>query len=172
MNKSLFLGDSITEGFDLQQFFPGQNFVNHGISGYSSGELLDAMKQSWFALSPEKVFICIGTNDLARDVSFEQILENIRKMVNYIRIYSSPECKIYLTSLFPTRHNPPRPNPVIYKFNGALHELAIQCDCDYLHFNIFFTDENRMLKREFTNDGLHLNDQAYKKWVVLIKNLL
>jgi len=172
MKKALFIGDSITEGFNLEHYFPGNNMSNQGISGYSSGEVLNAMNENWLAMAPDMVFICLGTNDLARNIDVPEILGNLEKLVNDVRMNNKVSCRIFLTSLFPTRHNPPRPNPLIRKFNVALHQLAEQLDCEYLHLNSFFCDENGMLKREFTQDGLHLNNDAYKIWTDLIRNLI
>ena len=89
-----------------------------------------------------------------------------------IREYSPEGVRIYLTSLFPTRHNPPRKNPVINQFNLGIHKLAMEENINHLHLNPFFKDENGQLRREFTEDGLHLNDQAYKSWKKLIDKLL
>ena len=170
--KALFLGDSITEGFVLERYFPGRDFVNHGISGFSSAEVLDAIHAGWFKNQPDVVFLCIGTNDLARDYDEAETLDNIRKLVDKIHEYSLEGVIIYLISLFPTRHNPPRKNPLINRLNLEIHKLAWEENINYLHLNPFFKDENGQLRRELTNDGLHLNDEAYSIWKKLIDELL
>ncbi len=170
--KALFIGDSITEGFDLEKFFPGKEHVNSGISGYSSEEVLGAIQKGWFSGKPDRVFLCIGTNDLARDYNEADTLDSILRLLVKIREFAPEGSRIYLTSLFPTRHNPPRPNSVINQLNCRLHELAMQQNVAYFHLHPFFTDENGQLKREFTEDGLHLNENAYVLWAELIKLLL
>lgn len=170
--KALFLGDSITEGFNLEKYFPGRDFVNHGISGFSSAEVLDAMHEGWFKNQPDVVFLCIGTNDLARDYDEAETLDNIRQLVGKIREYSPEGIRIYLTSLFPTRHNPPRENAVIDNLNLKIHGLTREESINYLHLNPFFKDENGKLKRNFTEDGLHLNQEVYSNWKKLIEVLL
>ncbi len=170
--KALFLGDSITEGFDLEKYFPGRDFVNHGISGFSSAEVLDSIHAGWFKNQPDVVFLCIGTNDLARDYDQAETLGNIRKLVDKIRQFSPERVRIYLKSLFPTRHNPPRKNPVINGLNLEIRRLAWEENINYLHLSPFFKDENGQLKREFTDDGLHLNDLAYSIWKEKIINLM
>ncbi|TVQ95059.1 MAG: hypothetical protein EA393_00260 [Bacteroidetes bacterium] len=169
--KAIFIGDSITEGFDLEKHFPGREFINHGISGFSSAEVLDAIHAGWFKNQADVVFLCVGTNDLARDYDEAETMENIRKLVGKIREFSPEGVKIYLTSLFPTRHNPPRKNPVINQLNLEIHKLAVEENIQYLHLNPFFKDENGQLKRVFTEDGLHLNDLAYSIWKEKIINL-
>ena len=170
--NALFIGDSITEGYDLEKYFPGRGFVNRGISGYSSGEVLDAMGERWFAQKPDVVFVCIGTNDLARVYDEAQTLDNISHMLDEIVQFAGEEVTIYLTSLFPTRHNPPRPNPVIDQLNEKLHALANRKKAIYLHLNPFFRDGNGQLKREFTDDGLHLNEEAYRLWTSVVGRLV
>lgn len=170
--NALFLGDSITEGFDLAHYFPEMHFVNHGISGYSSEELLKAMHKGWFSHQPEVVFLCIGTNDLAREYDKSSTLDNIRSMVKITRDYAPEKVRIFLCSLFPTRHNPPRPNPVINELNTALQLLALDLKAEYLHLNPFFKDSNGQLRLEFTDDGLHLNAKSYAQWATLIRCLL
>ncbi len=57
--KALFIGDSITEGFDLKKYFTGRDFVNYGISGFSSAEVMDAINKGWFKSQPDMVFLRI-----------------------------------------------------------------------------------------------------------------
>jgi lysophospholipase L1-like esterase len=170
--RILFLGDSITAGFDPSIYFPGEDIINKGISGLDSMELLEGIQHEWFASNPEIVFLCIGTNDLARDNSPEQIIIIIGTILEEIKKLTSPACRIFLTSLFPTRHNPPRPNPGIRKLNLQLHRLAYETDVEYLHLHTFFTDTNGMMHKDFTEDGLHLNHLAYQHWREIIRILL
>ncbi|MBK9291843.1 MAG: hypothetical protein IPM52_09490 [Bacteroidetes bacterium] len=169
--RLLFLGDSITEGFDLAAFLPGMNAVNHGISGLSSGELFDAIRDDWFSSNPTHVFLCVGTNDLARNIPLASILSNTTRIVHRIRKHA-PEARILLTSLFPTLHNPPRPNSLIRQYNQLLHTLAIDLDVDYWHLFPFFTGHDGRLQHRFTNDGLHLTPEAYRNWAALLQILL
>ncbi len=170
--NALFLGDSITHGFDLNKYFHQHDFVNQGISGCSSADLLHAINPRWFVNEPEVVFLCIGTNDLAREVEQADIVDNVKLLIDQIRAFSPKDCRIYLTSLFPTRHNPPRPNPVIDRLNVRLHLLAPALKIGYLELNPFFKDQNGQLSRSFTRDGLHLNDAAYKVWADVLGVLL
>lgn len=169
--KALFIGDSITEGFDLERYFPGNDFTNHGISGYSSAEVLDTIHTGWFKNRPDMVFLCIGTNDLARDYDKDETLNNIKQLIGKIREFSPEGVRIILTSLFPTRHNPPRKNPAIDKLNLEIHRLAVEENINYLHINPFFKDEYGQMDRKFTKDGLHLNPDAYEKWKEILQML-
>lgn len=165
----LFIGDSITEGFDLDKYFPGMGFSNRGISGYSSEEVLKALQPEWFFPKPDRVFVCIGTNDLAREYIENQTLGNIAGITAAIWEMAGEDTPVILTSLFPTRHNPPRPNTLIKQLNNSIHHLCTEIQAIYFHLNPFFTDHNGQLRREFTEDGLHLTPAAYEKWALLIR---
>lgn len=165
--KNLFIGDSITEGFPLSILFPDKSILNRGISGISSAELIDRFTSEWFDKDTEVVFICIGTNDLARNTSDNEILKNIKILCKEI-----DRKTIYLTSLFPTKENLPRPNNRINKLNFKIHELTTELGVHYLHLNPYFKDEKGVLRKEYTNDGLHLTKEAYSKWASLLHGLL
>jgi lysophospholipase L1-like esterase len=170
--KVLLLGDSISEGFDLNTFFPEKKFENHGKSGFSSAELLEAMQPGWFSNQPEIIFLCIGTNDLARNIDVKEILGNIQQLILKIREFLPTNPIIYITSLFPTRHNPPRPNHLIDQFNLYLHSLANEAKIQYLHLNPFFKDANGQLRKTFTKDGLHLSSDAYQVWTSILMTFI
>ena len=70
----LFTGDSITEWFDTKGLLSEFKIKNRGVAGDSSVELLARIDPEWFDPAPDYIFLCIGTNDLARKRSPEQIL--------------------------------------------------------------------------------------------------
>lgn len=165
----ILFGDSITEGFNVRSHVPGRPIRNFGVSGDSTVECLERIVPSCFDPIPVRIFLCIGTNDLARNRTDEEILGNIRRIVQRIRELS-PDVPIELTSLFPTRHNPPRPNERIRTFNGALNGLAAELRTGYFDLHPYFTDANGDLKQEFTEDGLHLTTAAYAQWAVILNS--
>ena len=97
--KIIFLGDSITDFGDWNELFGNNDIYNRGISGDQTVwalQRLDRIKES----KPRKVFIMIGTNDLAVDRSPEDVANNIGRIVKELKT-SSPETEIYVESLFP-----------------------------------------------------------------------
>ncbi len=167
INNLLFIGDSITEGFNTKELLPNLNIVNKGVSGDSTFETIVRIEESWFDSKPELIFICIGTNDLARNTSDESILSNIKKIVLKIRGHY-PGGKIFLMPLFPTLDNPPRPNSRIISLNKNIKYLTDELRCGFFNTNPHFADNQGNLKSEFTDDGLHLTYRAYKHWSELI----
>ncbi len=159
----LLIGDSITEGFNTSRFLSGLKVINKGVSGDSTVECLQRIEKNWFEDKPGLIFICIGTNDFARDRSDEIILENISGVIIKVKTYSRVS-NIVITSLFPTRDNPPRPNSRINLFNKKLKELSAENNCLFFDLHKDFIDPEGNLKAEFTEDGLHLTEPAYKHW--------
>jgi lysophospholipase L1-like esterase len=171
--NSLFIGDSITEGFPVHELLSGKHIINRGISGTSSGEILEYLSPQWLEDDPDQVFVCLGTNDIARDIDDDAILANLSGILDKVRSFSTKEnVRFYLTSLFPTRDNAPRPNERINQLNIKIHRLAEKYQQSYLHLNIFFRDENNQLEKSVTDDGLHLNRQGYALWAQLIESLV
>jgi lysophospholipase L1-like esterase len=163
----ILIGDSITEGFNVRQLLKERNILNYGVSGDSTVECLERISDQWFEQSIGIVYLCIGTNDLVRDRTDQEIFENIRMIVEQVRKYS-PDTMLKLTSLFPTRDNPPRPNERIRTFNAGLKQLSIALNTGYADIHHNFVDEHGDLQKEFTEDGLHLTDAAYRRWAEIL----
>jgi len=170
-NTVVMIGDSITEGFDTKKYFPIDLVVNRGVSGDSTVECLDRISSAWFIPLPNIVFICIGTNDFARDRTDQFVLANTKAIIEKVRQFAV-ESKIFLTSIFPTRENGPRPNERITEYNRQLKQLSNNLGILYFDIHSHFVDEEGMLKKEFTEDGLHLTEEGYKKWSDVLSALL
>ena len=163
----ILIGDSITEGFNVRQMVKKRNILNYGVSGDSTVECLERISARWFDPPVGCVYLCIGTNDLVRDRTDQEILANIRMIVQRIRKYS-PDTMVRMTSLFPTRDNPPRPNERIRTFNKGLEQLSVELNTGYVDIHHHFADEHGDLQKEFTEDGLHLTDAAYRRWAEIL----
>ncbi len=169
---SLFIGDSITEGFPVQELLPAKKVINRGISGSSSSDILERMSSEWLKEDPDQVFICLGTNDLVRGADDDSISANLSDIITRVEQYSSQTPRVYLTSLFPTHSDPVRTNQRIYHLNTRIHLLCEYHQHHYLHLNVFFQDLSGRLREELTDDGLHLNRQGYELWARLIEPLV
>ena len=75
----LFLGDSLTDYFDLETYFPGKPVVNSGIAGNTTDQILESMKTRVYDYNPSKVFLLIGTNDLRDGKAQEAVVQNVEK---------------------------------------------------------------------------------------------
>lgn len=172
-NEVIFLGNSITEGGDWKVLFPNVNAVNRGISGDVTDGILNRLDEI-LSSKPEKIFLLIGTNDLARGKSVDDVLNNTKLILKKIK-ENSKNTKIYLQSVLPYNPN------VGTKFSGhkskqqdvlvlnkKLKKLARKQGVKFLNIHKKFKNKNGELKAYLTYDGLHLNKNGYVFWTKII----
>ena len=171
-NEIIFLGNSITDGAEWSELFENPNIKNRGIGGDDTNGVLERLSEVTESY-PDKVFLMIGTNDLAYGKSVEHVIENHKKIVTQIK-KDSPKTKIYIQSILPVDDavHYTRPNASIEKINIALKELAVKKDLTYIDLVPTFSNEKGKLSKEFSIDGLHVNGLGYQKWKELIKEYL
>lgn len=172
----LFLGDSITELYPLEEYYDNLPVVNSGISGNKTTDILDDMKTRVYQYNPTKVFLLIGTNDLNStdedivDVTFD----NIKEIINEIKENRS-NATIYVESVYPVNsvieNNvvTNRTNKKVKELNKKLSNYCDEESCEYINLYDDLIDEEGNLKTEYTEDGLHLNSLGY---VVITRELL
>ena len=119
------------------------------------------------SLKPCKLFLLIGTNDIGMDLWTEPIARNIREIVSRVQA-KSPETRVYLQAVFPTRHIPSRPNSLIQELNAEIRRIADELHCTYIDLYPLLLDSEGMLAEEYTLDGLHLSDKAVAKWMAYV----
>ena len=173
----LFLGDSITDFYDLDKYYEGLPVVNSGISGDTTEDILNDMKGRVFDYNPSKVFLLIGTNDLIHDISVDDIVSNIEKIIDEINS-NKPQTQIYVESVYPVNDNldedmvDVRNNDDIMKINEKVKEY---CDKnDYIYINMYdkLLDDDGNFNEEYTDDGLHPNSRGYEVITDEIKKFL
>ena len=162
----VFLGDSITEFLNVDEFLPSYHIIKRGIAGDTTSGVLRRLGEV-IALKPRKLFLLIGTNDIGIDLWTTSIARNIREIVSRIQA-KSPETKIYLESLFPTRHIPSRPNAYIQELNHEIAAIAQDLHCTFIDLYPLLLGEDGELAEEYTLDGLHLSDKAVAKWTAYL----
>ena len=169
----LFLGDSITEWYDLDKYYGNLPIINSGIAGYTTTGILGKLDTLVYQYNPSKVFLLIGTNDLELKTSNEEIVDNIKKIIKNIK-NNRPYSKIYLESIYPINNsndkkidktviNGNRHNEDIIEINKMLVELAKEEGLVYINMYDELLDEDGLLKLEYTVDGLHISDVGYEK---------
>ncbi len=172
----LFLGDSITDYYPLEEYYDNLPVVNSGIAGNKTTDILSNMKERVYQYNPTKVFLLIGTNDL--DSNDKDIVNttfnNIKKIIKRIRKNRS-DATIYVESIYPvnstivnnTVNN--RNNNKIKKLNQKLSSYCNDNNCTYINLFNDLVDSKGNLKSNYTEDGLHLNSLGY---VVVTRCLL
>ena len=158
----VFLGDSITEFLDVDEYLPAYHIINRGIAGDTTSGVLRRLG-GVVALKPRKLFLLIGTNDIGDGLFTAPIARSIREIVSRVQA-KSPETKIYLQGVFPTRRNPQRPNDEVQALNHEIAAIAQEKHCTFIDLYPLLLDAGGELAEEYTIDGLHLSAAAMAKW--------
>jgi lysophospholipase L1-like esterase len=165
--RVVFLGDSITDSWKLAQYFPGKPYVNRGISGQTTPQMLVRFYPDVIELHPVAVIILAGTNDIARNTgpqTAEMIEDNFRAMGELAEKHG---IKVVLCLLLPvsdytphkqTEHRPPSD---ILKLNEWLRRYAGEIGAEVADYYSALVDDKGMLKEGYSEDGLHPNDRGY-----------
>ena len=166
--KVIFLGNSITEGFDLKNSFPESEPVNRGIIADHIDGALERLDTSVVLLQPSRLYIMIGINDIGRGDSDSLIISRYEIMLKRIK-QGSKVTITYLTSILPTSpHWTNCPREKIVRINHMLSGLAEKYKCEWMNIYPLFVNANGYLKTDLSVDGLHLNQSGYNIW----KNVL
>jgi lysophospholipase L1-like esterase len=157
-NRVIFLGDQITEHWT--SFFPGKPYLNRGIAGQTSPQMLVRFQQDVISLQPKVVVIQAGTNDLASatgPATEGTIAENFRSMVELAKVHG---IRVVLASVTPVANNNLRPQGKIIGLNGWIKQYAAETGSVYLDYYSALA-EGRNFKKELTADGVLPNDAGY-----------
>jgi lysophospholipase L1-like esterase len=166
-DRVVFLGDEITEfwGSGNAKFFPGRPYLNRGIRGQTTPQMLVRFRQDVIALKPKVVVIQAGANDLASvtgPITQGMMAENFMSIVE---LAMANGIRVVLASLTPVcdcfaKQTTLRPQGKIIGINGWLKEYAAQSGAVYLDYYSAMA-EGRNLKKDLTSDGLLPNDAGY-----------
>ena len=169
----VFVGNSITEMGEWQELLPGLPVVNRGISGDVTYGVLARMDEV-LRSRPAKIFLLSGVNDLKRGIPVDTIAKTIGRILRKVRT-ECPDTKLYLQGVLPVNEGmlaaqySKVKNALIIALNQRLKALADIYQCQYVDLSPALADSDGVLKKENTQDGLHLWPQAYIKWVNLLK---
>ncbi len=169
-HRVVFYGDSITDMWTLNQYFPDKHYINRGISGQTTSQMLLRFRQDVVNLDPDVVVILAGTNDIAGNtgpISIEDIEGNITSMAELAR---AQDIALVLSSVTPVNNYTPasqrffadRPPSEILRLNEWMKAYCASTNCYYIDYFNAMVDGSGLMKRALTEDGLHPNDAGYK----------
>lgn len=173
--RVVFLGDSITDSWDDPKyggFFPGRDYINRGISGQTTPQMLVRFRADVIALRPNVVVILAGTNDLAGNtgpMTLEAVEDNL---VSMAELAAANRIRVVFASILPvsdydTRDGKPivrtsqRPPEKIKALNDWIQSYAGKNKLIYLDYYSAMIDDKGFLRDELSNDGLHPNEKGY-----------
>jgi len=171
-NEIVMLGNSITAGGEWKELFPGVNIINRGIGGDVTDGVLERLDEVTESL-PAKIFILIGTNDLAALKTPEYIIDNYGKILDRIR-KASPATEIYIQSILPTddSYHTTRKNSDIRLINMNLERMARESGLVYIDLYSHFVTPDSKMNPAYSNDGLHLTGEGFRLWKSLISKYI
>ncbi len=167
--KIVFYGDSITEMCDTDTYYPDLDIVNRGISGDTTAGMLERLENNLLSIEPSTVLFLGGINDVDKNISVEEITNNIENIVSQIKT-RLPECKVIVQSVYPVNKEKlprylnkvnNRDNDKVHEINQRLPSICEKYGCLYIDINKILSDEQGNLNSRYTRDGLHLTKKAY-----------
>ena len=178
--RVVFFGDSITDIWRLDQFFPGKPYINRGIGGQTTSQMLVRFRQDVIDLQPRVVVILAGTNDIAGNtgpISNEGIEANFASLAELARAHG---IQVVFASVLPVSNYTPRsqeffasrPADRILALNRWLRDYCATEHLVYLDYFSAMVDERGMLRRELADDGLHPNKMGYDVMVPLVEKAI
>jgi lysophospholipase L1-like esterase len=174
-NRVVFMGDSITDMWRLETFFPGKPYVNRGISGQTTQQMLVRFRPDVVALRPRAVVILAGTNDIAGNtgpMTLDEIEGNYASMAELARSHG---IRVVFSSILPVHNYTPqsettfplRPLDKIVELNRWMKAYCAANGHVYLDYFTPMVDDKGFLKRELAEDGLHPGKAGYTAMAAL-----
>jgi len=166
-HRVVFLGDSITDGWNLAESFPNKPYVNRGISGQTTPQMLVRMYPDVIDLKPAALIVLAGTNDIARNTGPQtstMIEENFEAITELAQAHG---IKVILCALTPIsdytvhKQSTGRPPADILKLNAWLREYTARVHAGFADYYGAIVDGQGMLRDGYSNDGLHPNAKGY-----------
>jgi lysophospholipase L1-like esterase len=173
-DRVVFMGDSITDGWKLDQYFPGRPYVNRGISGQTTPQMLIRFRPDVIDLKPKAVVIFAGTNDLAGNtgpMTLETIENNLASMAELAQAH---DIRVVLASILPINdytknkdgvpviRTTQRPPDQIIALNRWIKQFAEDNGFVYLDYFSAVVDDKGFFKAELSRDGLHPTQTGYE----------
>ena len=178
------LGDSITDFYDLDKYYGSDKLiVNSGINGNKTSDIINNIRNRVYAYNPSKIFLLIGVNDiLYDDASPEKVISQIDIIAQEIK-QKLPNTKIYIESIYPVNNtwknsyddrvkDENEVNARIVETNKLLKQYCLDNEYKYINVHSSLVDNNNNLNSDYSNDGLHPNDNGYEVITKILKKYM
>jgi len=169
-NRVVFFGDSITDIWKLPDYFPGKLYVNRGIGGQTTPQMLVRFRQDVIDLQPKVVVILAGTNDIAGNTGPMRNQDIEANYASFAELARAHGIRVVYSSILPV-HNysekskdffAQRPASRILELNTWLTDYCAKNKIIYLDYFSALVDDKGLLKKDLADDGLHPNNAGYK----------
>jgi len=170
----VFLGDSLTEAFDLKHYFNLQNIKNRGLSGDTTYQVRYRLEEIVRA-KPKKLFLMIGINDFFQGTEEITILRHIASIIEEFQ-QAAPETRLYIQSILPVNESVLLSdefiNLSIFSLNDGMRLICRDFQINFVDMYADFLNEQGELDRVYTFDGVHLTQAGYDLWAKLVEPLV
>lgn len=166
--RVVFMGNSITEGWKMSspEFFSQNKYINRGISGQTTSQMLVRFRPDVIALKPKLVVILAGINDIAQNngpIELKDIFGNIVSMAELAKINN---IKVILSSVLPANDfswkKGMEPAEKVIQLNSMLEKYASENKIPFVNYYLKMVDSEKGLDKKYTNDGVHPTVAGYK----------
>ena len=179
-NRVVFFGDSITDIWKLENYLPGKPYVNRGIGGQTTPQMLVRFRQDVIDLHPKVVVILAGTNDIAGNTGPMRNEDIEANYASFAELARASGIRVVYSSILPV-HNytdrskdfyAQRPMSRVLELNQWLKNYCEKNNTVYLDYFSAVVGDKGLLKKDLADDGLHPNDAGYKIMVPLAEGAI
>ena len=169
-NRVVFFGDSITDAWPIAESFPGKPYINRGIGGQTTPQMLVRFREDVINLQPKVVVILAGTNDIAGNTGPMTLDEIEANYASLAELASAHNVRVVFSSVLPVHNYTPESQEMyaerspekILALNRWLKQYCGDRDLVYLDYFSAMVDDKGLLKKDLAVDGLHPNAAGYK----------
>ena len=165
--RVVFMGDSITENWEIinPEFFSENKFINRGIGGQTSPQMLIRFRSDVIELKPSLIIILAGTNDIAGNTGPTTIKMIANNIISMSELAISHGINVIISSVLPVYNynwsDVEEPNKKIVNLNKILSDYSTEKNLSYLDYYSSMVDSRPGLKKEYSDDEVHPNNAAY-----------
>jgi lysophospholipase L1-like esterase len=176
-NRIVFFGDSIIAGWITihPEFFIGKTYINRGINGQTTSQMLLRFRPDVIALKPKIAIILAGTNDIAGNTgptALETILGNL---ISMCELAKANNIQIILCSILPAYDYPWRrgmePAEKIVHLNSMIQQYAVANEITFADYHTSMADDRKAMKSIYSEDGVHPNKNGYQIMESILENI-
>jgi lysophospholipase L1-like esterase len=171
-DRVVFFGDSITDSWHLDEYFPGKPYVNRGIGGQTTSQMLVRFRQDVINLRPKVVIILAGTNDIAGNTGPMRIEDIEADFASLADLARASNIKVIYSSILPVHNYTEKskdffaqrsPEKILLLNNWLRSYCALAASgCVFLDYFSAMVDDKGLLKKDLADDGLHPNAAGFK----------
>lgn len=166
--RVVFMGNSITDGWINadSSFFVGKNYIDRGISGQTTPQMLIRFRPDVIELKPAVIVILAGINDIAQNTGPMTLEETFGNIISMVELAKANKIRPVISSVLPAFdfpwHPGMEPAPKVVKLNAMLKEYCTKNNVVYLDYFSAMKDERNGLPASLSGDGVHPNLAGYK----------